>query len=95
MERCNKDWRAMSDWLNEFRIAVINANVPTIISLHDSLPNNLDLESMLKAKSLIDEAIIMLENEQEKTIKAIESLRKSKEYTFTNKKPVRGFDNKS
>lgn len=85
----------MNAWLDEFKIAVINSNIQGIINLHEKLPPDLDLESMQKAKNLFDSAIAVLECEQEKTLKALESLRKSKEYAYSHKSNTGAFDNKS
>jgi len=84
----------MRDWLKEFEIAVINEDLPLLIKLSDETPDDLHEDLFLRAKALIDRAIVLFEAERAKTLKSLNALKKSKEYVSKSKASPKAFDNK-
>lgn len=73
----------MNNWLNQFKIAVINQNHTAIIELHDKMPEDLDIAELKQVKVLIDSAVEILEAEKQKIGKKLDAFRKVKDYGYS------------
>ncbi|MEY4503850.1 MAG: hypothetical protein RL154_142 [Pseudomonadota bacterium] len=84
----------MSNWIDEFRVAIINTDVSRIVALHEQMPSAFQDETLQTVKTLLDSAIVIMEGEKIKTLKALEALRMSKEYVFMPKTQSQQFEYK-
>jgi len=76
-------------WLNKVKIALIEEEYETLSSLCQEMPSFEDIQQMHEANALIQEAILSLKNEQQKTQETMQKLKKNAHFLSTEKKKSR------
>ena len=70
----------MSEWLDDFKIALIEENIEKLARLHLSMPNFERLKDIECAKALIGQALPLFIKENNKIKESLEQLKKAKKF---------------
>lgn len=70
----------MKQWLNDFKIAIIEENIDEIERLLDEDIKSNDMDTLIQAKALIDEAFELLKNKKDILAPKIQKLKNAKRF---------------
>jgi len=72
--------KQLMQWLNNLKIAVIENDITAIGKLIQNVPEINDIYQAQESLALIKEAILLVENEKEKTLKAMQKIKQTKAF---------------
>lgn len=70
----------MQQWINDFKLAIIDEDVNSIEKLLDTKISSTDINELRQAKALMDEALTLMQNKKNKVAVQIQKIQKAKKF---------------
>ncbi|ASQ30338.1 hypothetical protein CAV_0671 [Campylobacter avium LMG 24591] len=70
----------MQQWINDFKLAIIDEDVNSIEKLLDTKISSTDMNELRQAKALMDEALTLMQNKKNKVAVQIQKIQKAKKF---------------
>ena len=70
----------MQQWINDFKLAIIDEDVNYIEKLLNTKISSTDMNELRKAKALMDEALTLMQNKKNKVAVQIQKIQKAKKF---------------
>lgn len=70
----------MQQWINDFKLAIIDEDVNSIEKLLDTKISSTDMNELRQAKALMDEALTLMQNRKNKVAVQIQKIQKAKKF---------------
>lgn len=70
----------MQQWINDFKLAIIDEDVNSIEKLLDTKISSTDMNELGQAKALMDEALTLMQNKKNKVAVQIQKIQKAKKF---------------
>lgn len=88
-ENCCKHgkMRQSMSWIESFTIAIVAENYEAIGTLIDNTPHFETIEEAQTACALIQEALVIMEREKANTFKAMQKMKKTRNFIETSSEP--------
>lgn len=70
----------MQQWINDFKLAIIDEDVNSIEKLLDTKISSTNMNELRQAKALMDEALTLMQNKKNKVAVQIQKIQKAKKF---------------
>ena len=70
----------MQQWINDFKLAIIDEDVNSIEKLLDTKISSTDMNELRQAKALMDDALTLMQNKKNKVAVQIQKIQKAKKF---------------